>query len=466
MTRPTGSSGLRTIVVDWPTLRLSLARERRRAGPTWVLRALVEEACRVVDDGGRPPGTVVWLFLTPVSEYRADRELLASAAVPDPAVDVRVRCLDGDLVGVELALRAADAWHDHPDGTLAMVTDTGRFATVVRHFARRSGGRPPWLLHLHERPPPERGLGAETGAAGRPRVRRLRLELDGPPPPRHRNAWDSPAEALHRLAGRTDLKPARWSLQAASSRRRADRSPGPLLYAGISLEELEPVDNLVADLWRLDWGGPVEATRVRAEALRRVGGGDADALLEALLAAQLLRWHDRERLEVPHPWREGLLLPMRRVVLRLAARPDLSAPLERLVHQHRRRCIGRPGGLGPPGGHLRRVEHESRVESWRWVRSALVEQLQTVVERPDWTARRAVWTLTGSKFASDTVATAEQIRRRLARPVATGQLEAALRQEGIARPGRWLRVLRDVGLVRRQGDRWLSSPEAGELHLP
>lgn len=130
-------------MVDWPTLRLSLARERRRAGPAWVLRALVEEACRVVDDAGRPPGTVVWLFLTPVSEYRADRELLASAAVPDPAVDVRVRCLDGDLVGVELALRAADAWHDHPDGTLAMVTDTGRFATVVRHYARRSGRRPP-----------------------------------------------------------------------------------------------------------------------------------------------------------------------------------------------------------------------------------------------------------------------------------------------------------------------------------
>jgi hypothetical protein len=106
------------------------------------------------------------------------------------------------------------------------------------------------------------------------------------------------------------------------------------------------------------------------------------------------------------------------------------------------------------------------VESWRWVRSALVEQLQTVGERPDWRAGRAVWTLTGSKFASDTVATAEQIRRRLARPVAAGQLEASLRREGIARPGRWLRVLRDVGLVQRHGDQWLSNPDAGELHLP
>lgn len=455
-------------MVDWPTLRLSLARERRRAGPAWVLRALVEEVCRVVDDTGRPAGTVVWLFLTPVSEYRSDRALLESATVSDPAVDIRVRSLDGDLLGIELALLAADAWHDHPDGTLAMVTDTGRFATVVRHYAQRSGRRPPWLLHLHERPPPDRGGPAGPGEAGAPTTRRLRLRLDQPAGPRRWNEWDAVAWALHRLAGRTDVKPVRWSLRSEPARRRSAPAEQLVLYAGVSLEELERVDNLVADLWRLDWGGPVAAGRVRAEITRRLGAGEeaAEAPLDALLVAQLLRWHDAERLEVPHPWREGLLLPMRRVVLRLAARPDLSAPLERLITQHRRRFIGRPGGVGPPGGSLRRVEHESRVESWRWVRSALVEQLQTVGERPDWRAGRAVWTLTGSKFASDTVATAEQIRRRLARPVAAGQLEASLRREGIARPGRWLRVLRDVGLVQRHGDQWLSNPDAGELHLP
>ena len=154
------SPRLRTVLVDWQSLRLSLARGRRRAGPAWVLQALVEEVGRVLPD--RPAaGTTVWLFLSPASELRADRVLLESATVADPSVEVRVRCPDGDLIGIELALRAADAWHEHPEGILAVVTDAGRFATVARHWA--AGREPPWLLHLHERPPGGRGA---RGAAG------------------------------------------------------------------------------------------------------------------------------------------------------------------------------------------------------------------------------------------------------------------------------------------------------------
>ena len=61
---------LHTVLVDWQSLRLSLARGRRQAGPAWVLQALVEEVGRVLADPARRAGTTVWLFLSPASELR------------------------------------------------------------------------------------------------------------------------------------------------------------------------------------------------------------------------------------------------------------------------------------------------------------------------------------------------------------------------------------------------------------
>jgi hypothetical protein len=101
------------------------------------------------------------------------------------------------------------------------------------------------------------------------------------------------------------------------------------------------------------------------------------------------------------------------------------------------------------------VEHESRAESWRRVRWALLEELGAVRERPDWPAGGASWTLLGAPFATATVRTAELIRGRLAGGAVASEVEAELeREDGIVRPGRWLRCLRDVGLARRRGDRW------------
>ena len=62
--------------------------------------------------------------------------------------------------------------------------------------------------------------------------------------------------------------------------------------------------------------------------------------------------------------------------------------------------------------------------------------------------------------------TAEHIRQRLDSSFAPGQLEALLEQDGVVRPGRWLRSLRDVGLVQRQADRWALPPDGGILRLP
>lgn len=448
--------------MDWQNLRLSLASARRRAGPTWVLRALVDEVGRLLPDAG-PAGAEFWLFLTPAAEHRADRVLLEATARADPSVRVRVCCVDGDLVGIELALRAADAWHAHPDSTVAVVSDAGRFASVARHYQGVPGRRPPWLLHLHERPP-----------AGRrnpgPPARRLRLQLDRPAEPRDWTRWDRWAWALRRLAGRTDATVATRSLRPAPGVRRRDPWRDADLRTHVRLDELERVDNLVADLWRLAWGAPFGRDRAEAEAVRRgVEEAEAAAAIDALLVAQLLRWHDRGRLEVPPSWREGLLLPVRRVVLRLARQADLGWPLDKLVQQHRGRVIGPAAAPGADPATLRRLEDESRAESWRWVRWALLEYLGTVQERPDWRARGSRWTLVRPQLdvdlAAATVETARLVRARLETPVAVGRLEAQLEREaGVARPTRWLRCLRDVGLVRRQGDHWAWTPGA-ELYL-
>ena len=435
-----------------------------------MLRALVEEVCGILPDLGAQAGTTVRLFMTPTTEHRADRVLLEAAAFPDPAVTVEVCCLDGDLVAVELALQTADAWHGQPDGTVAVVTDAGRFATVVRHFEDRPGRRPPWLLHLHDRPPAGRGGSASSEEARSPApTRRLRLPLDRPAGVRDWNQWDGPAWALRRLAARTDATVASRSLRAGAGEhgnvpwREAD------LLTGVRLELLERVDNLIADLWRLAWGDVFERASADAEAARRLGVGETDAAaaVDALLVAQLVRWHDADHLEVPSSWREGLLLPMRRAVLRLARQPDLTYSLAKLSQQHRRRFLARPGEQAAfDARHHRRVEYESRVDSWRWVRWALLEHLRVVDERTDWVRGGATWTLTKSTFASDTVETAQRIRMRLARPVAAARLEAELgRREGVARPSRWLRCLRDVGLVRRRDDRWELDPGGGDLHF-
>lgn len=454
--------------MDWQNLRLSLTSARRRPGPTWVLHALVDEIRNVLPDTGPEAGTVVRLLLTPATEHRADRVLLESAASTFPSVMVEVHYVDADMLGIELALQVSDAWHDHPDAALAIVTDAGRFASVAKHYQGRHGRRAPWLLHVHERPPVGRGNPGRPEDVGPPTIaRRLRLQLDRPAEPRGWTRWDRSAWALRRLAGRVDPTPARQSLRPDRGVRRRDPWDEADLRGGVRLDEVERVDNLLADLWRLEWGAPFARDRGEAEAVRRgVGEGEARAAVDALLVARLVRWHDRDRLEVPPGWREGLLLPMRRVILRLARQSDLSWPLAKLVQQHRRRFIGPAAATAVDPERHRRVEHESRVDSWRWVRWALLQHLGTVEERPDYRAGGARWTLTDSEFAADTVETARRLRRHLADPMAAGQLEAELEHQGVVtRPSRWLRCLRDVGLVRRRGGRW-EWAQGAELYPP
>jgi hypothetical protein len=216
---------------------------------------------------------------------------------------------------------------------------------------------------------------------------------------------------------------------------------------------------------------PVERARAEAEAVQLgVEAAEVGAAIDALLVAQLLRWHDRDRLEVPHSWREGLLLPMRRVVLRLARQDDQSWPLDKLRHQHRQSFLRPTGPLTPDPKLHRRIENDSREDAWGWVRWALMNHLGLVEEQTDWEAKGPKWVLarppSTADFAQVTVAKARRVQERLRTRIPRERLEAQLqREEQIARPRRWLQALRDARLVRRRGDHYEWERDA-QLHPP
>jgi hypothetical protein len=454
-----GGIRLSRVFVDWSNVRLSLACARRRAGPQWVLRALVD-AIQGTSPGDAAAELEAELYLTPSAEHRADRVLLRTV-VARPGVTVREHASHGDLTGIALALDAADAWHDGAD--VAIVSDDRELAFVVRHYA--AAGRPGRgirLLHLHDKPP-----GPRAGSAPPDAVQHLRLALDRAAERRGWTDWDVAAWALRRLVGFTADSIAERVLQPGAGQTHRELWRTTDITAGGDWERLERVDHLVADLWRLGWGRPIARDEAQAEVEQRlrVRSGDAWPVLDALLVAQLLRWHDPERLEVPSSWREGLLLPARRAVLRLARQPNLTHPLDRLERRHRRRFLRpHPAATDVPG-----LEHASRADSWRWVRHALRDRLGVVAEKTERRAGRpsgrATWTLTHHPFAMETVATAERIRGPLDSPLKLSELEARIEGPPVTRLGRWLRCLRDAGLVEERNGRWSRAPQA-TLYLP
>lgn len=439
-------------------MRLSLACGRRRAGPAWTLRALVDAVRRAAAPDGT--GLTVVLYLTPATELRADRAVLRELAGRS-GFALRQHADHGDLTDIALALGVCGAWHHGGDGDIAVVSDQRELAFVVAQFARVAGqGRTVQLLHLHDRPPP---VGNGRGRPGF--TRRLRLALDQPAERRGWTDWDLAAWALRRLAAFTPDAIAERTLRSPAGQtqrdlwRRAD-------VESVGWDRLARVDGLVADLWRLDWGQPFGLEKALAEVERRMDGGAGDprTVLDALLVAQLLRWHDPDRLEVPSSWREGLLLPARRAVLGLARQADLTHPLDRLERRHRLRFLTAPAEPPVPG-----LEQASRADSWRWVKHALRDRLRVVAERterrPGHPSSRAIWRLAPRRFALDTIWTAERIRAPLDQPLTAAQLEARIGAPGVDRLGRWLRCLRDVGLVDQRGDRWVRGPGA-VLHTP
>ena len=314
----------------------------------------------------------------------------------------------------------------------------------------------------YERPPGGQGArGAAGQGQGAAITRRLRLALDEPSGVRPWNEWDGPAWALRRLAAKTDAKAVTWSLRAEPHGHRSDPYRQAQLYS-VSLEELERVDNLVSDLWRLEWarrwsppaspprspGGSASA-RPRPRRWRRAAGrgscaGTTPSGCVPSLAGGAPAAHA--------PGGAATRPPARPPPSGGTTRPAAPPPLHRPAHR-----------AEPPDPVARRVGHENRVESWRWVKVRTARTAANGRGAADWRPDKATWALTSSSSPS-TRWNGRAHPPAAGQLLAPGQLEALLEQDGVVRPGRWLRSLRDVGLVQRQADRWALPPDGGILH--
>jgi hypothetical protein len=427
------------------------------AGPEWILRTLVGALERYGDDQDGQPVDYVELHFPPSTENRADRQRL-HAFPGELRVVLRIGDHGKNMADIAIAVRTADTFHERPLVDIGVLSHDNDLAFVVRHYAGRSnGGRRVQLLHAHPRPP------SIFGRKGTSRLtRRLDLGLEGPGLRRPWTEWDSAAWTLRRLAGFTSDRIAANVLHPGSGADHAQRWEATERLVGTDWDRLEQVDNLVADLWRLGRGRPLARPQALDEVVRRLGGGGATtrealAAMEALLVAQLLRSSDPEHVEVPSSWREGLLLPIRRIVLRLASRAQFSDTRTNLEQRHRRKFL-------PGSGASSDLDSNSSSDSWAWVSYALRHRLQAVVEktkrpsRDDATGRtQQRWILQRTPFTIRTVSTAHRIRAMLDELGRDDDLETELEAAGIHRASRWLRSLQDVGLIRPRGDGgWVS----------
>jgi len=384
----------------------------------------------------------VHLHCSSAAESRADRLALGRGEAGVP-VRVHVVARGRNLTGIAIVLGIADTWHERPDAGLLIVSGDGDLAFAAAHYAARDPGkRPVELLHPGQTAPAVPG-------ARRPVAHPLGLRLTPSLQRRPWTAWDQAAWTLRQLATHASSRVAASLLDGWEASWPATRDPSAADWA-----RLERADDLVAALWRLAQGRPVTWDDALAEAASRLRGQahawqhEARSALLALWTAGLLRDTGTGALEVPSGWREGLLLPARRLVLHLDRRTPAVQSVANLRRLHRGHFYRAPGG----DDWSRRLERVSSADSWDWVARALRERLHAVAED---TQRRAhdghgfaVWRLRrDSGFVARTLRTAREVRAALTTPLATAVAEARLVARGIHAPKRWLRCMRDAGVV-------------------
>jgi hypothetical protein len=448
--------------VDWQNLRTSLACSGMTAAPSWVLRALATRLRQVAGTEGR---RLAWieLHLTSEAESRADRHLLEQEPVGTLVV-VHLADRRRSTPASAIAIGAGRALYQAGEAIIVVSSDTA-IAHLAARYARDAAIRGRVRL-LHRRPRTARISEADELGIAQP----LDLEVGERLHPRAWTPWDLAAWRLARLAGRTEDRIARALLREPSRREQHHRWASTVEFDA-DLQRLENVDDLLAALWRRPLGQPIRRAVAEQEARRRLGRtgelAGATQAIEALLTAQLLRHPHPGYLEVPSGWREGLLLPIRRVILRLARRKDHTDRLTNLVQQHRSRFYSVRGSAPASQGHrLDPLELHSSGDSWRWVRHALRHRLRAVEQE---TTRRSpdgkastTWRLIETEFTVSTIERAERIRAELRNLRAGAPVEVALAEAGVAHPGRWLRCLRDVGLATYREGRWI--PAEADLH--
>jgi hypothetical protein len=445
--------------VDWQNLRTSLACGGVTAAPPWVLRALARALRRVAEMDGRRL-VHIELHLPPEGEPRADRYLLEQEPVGTPVL-IHLAAKGRSTAASAITMGASRAVYRDRRAIILVSSDTA-IAHLAAQCARGTGTSGVRLLH--RRPRAARVSEAEQlGIA-----QWLDLEVGERLTPHSWTLWDLAAWRLSRLAMPTDDRIARALLRGASRQQQQERWASTGDFNADS-RRLEQVDDLLATLWRFNHGQPFRRVVAEREALRRLGRPadttDATSAIDALLVAQLLRHHHVDQLEVPSSWREGLLLPTRRIILRLARRKDHTDRLANLIKQHRSRFYSVPSsartGQRRPADQL---ELHSSGDSWEWVRHALRHRLHAVEQG---TTRRTpdgkaitTWRLTETKFTVRTIERAEHIRTELRKVRAGRRVETALAESGVTHPGRWLRCLRDAGLLTYRDGLWMLT-EAG-----
>lgn len=447
--------------MDWENLRSSLACSGLTAGPEWVLEALSARLCAAAARQGQELEQIT-LYLPPSAETRADRyRLRQHPAEPNCGGVVLELAPHGkDVADTFIAMDVSKAWHCNRQAAIIVSSDQA-LAYVAARQVGECGGQQMRLLHRRRRPVRIGGL-LELGIA-----EWLDLDVGQQLARQPWSSWLEAAWRLRRLAGHTPDRVFHELLADESREYRADLWARTGEVAAGDWHRLEQVDDVVAALWRMSAGAPFTEegahVRVRQRLANDADHTDPRVVVSALLAAQLLRHRDPDHLEVPSSWREGLLLPIRRVVLRLAMH-ERGVDSRNLRHLHRSRFYSGRARAGARAGERHdELESHSSADSWDCVKHALQQGLSTIntenVRRSHDGKCVALWHLIWTTTARRIFEEARLIDRhvRLDAPCPTDELAAALVGRGIRYPKRWLRCLRDVGLVTQSNGLWRST---------
>ncbi len=482
------------LLVDWENLRCSLLRERYVASPKTVLDALLRAIPGAMKswaaERGRSSGHTgeverVELHFPAGWEFGLDRHLLRAEHVQLVSPDSG----DKNMADMEMALSSLDAYYEAARaGCLLFVSNDADVARAAQLFASRSliahrtqtcaavlvwgskydgkavavarvqlrpamdwdGGLSGYQLKRHVWGRWDRLAWTLVNAARKiPEDRRAQLShpvLDGL---LDKSQWEFETRGLE---SKSDL--GQWPQWRA---RRKEEWKETLTAQRHALSDLELIDSVVASLWRLKWGEPFSHDETVSHIQSYVAGAEeAHSVFGALLLSGLVRQTGPNAYEVPRPWAEGLLYPVRRAILRLRIRRG-RAPDKTLAtgHAGSRPTITR--GVRDP---VPKPDHyrDDDQDSWRLTRAALQNFKTAEVDKDH------VWTLRRGWLVEHTISAARQVRMEVLGhdPVWACQMVQPAIKPSQMPASRWLRCLTDAAVLRinraeghwEKGEQW------------
>jgi len=442
---------MRILMVDWENLTRGLGAWGVSWSPQRQLQTLVEtlEARIGAIDS-------VELHCPGHVETKADRRILQR-----PGEGRRVifeLCAPGkNMADIQIAVKASEAFH--AGHAVAIVSDDRDLGYVVRYHALK--GRASTLVHLEAKPPTTvkglAGCSIPLPPAFRPKTKKRKLR-----------SWDLAALSLYALGSPSSpLGTATGLIEAPSTRWWEDQARGEFGRIAATIPaDLEQADSVVARLWRLRWGGGLDRAEAERVAATRIAGGvDPGEVIDALLAARLLRVAAGDRCEVAPSWRDGLVVPMRRVVLFLALSDERRATATE-IQNLLRRSVARIHVNGideDEAAHIGAVHLAAVADLQQYVLHALKTRIKAIADQPQQRGGSVV-TLTDRRhpFVQQSIRVATEVVRVADRPVIHHVLARRLGEFGVVDPDRWVRCLLDARVLTRHGDRYSATPGASE----